>query len=490
MAAIRDEKELVRDVRRFMRFVRPDLDTSEVSLINHLVFFPASIAGSMIFDRADEVQALQLLASLTGTALEDEASNFGFGRRTGTRARVDVIFFTVTQPTGEIVIPAGTIVSTVSFNLGRAILYRTLATRRIPAGGASQAFFVTDRQRWESDPVPAEAVETGIDSTVGDNRITVVQGSVPGIDGVFNPAASTPGKDIETDDVLRDRVQRKRMGAERNLRKGAESFLLNTRPYQDAKAIRTDEDQSERANGVDVFVIDDSLTETSQTFTHQSTIDVYALAARPVLEVIGVSGAGGDGGLGSTLTENEDFYFERDVTFTQRLSAKSSDRIRLTGSGHRKIAENELFIVQYTFVPEIANGQADLDAEDTQILSANLLIKKAIRFDVDIRAAITFFAGIGDPDEQKERIQLALIDFFQSFRLGAPIQESDIIGVIQSGLSGLAIQSIDQVIIREITATSEFGEVRKLSDDPTGEQITFDSKEYCRLATVSFTTIT
>lgn len=485
MTAILDEKELNRDVRRFMRFVRPDLDTSEVSLINHLVFFPAAIVGKMLFDRLRDMQDLQLLDRLTTGQLDDEASNYGLVRKEGTRARVDVVFFTLTLPVADIVIPAGTLVSTVPFSLGRAISYRTLATRRLLSGSGAQSFFVTDHNRWESDPVPAEAVEPGLDSVLGENRISVIQGTVAGIDGVYNPRASSTATDAESDDRLRERIARKRLGAERNLRRGLESYLLNTYSFVDAAVIRVDDPDSERSDGVDVFVIDDSVTEISETLAHALGKDVYSLSSRPVLEVLGIAGTAG-----ATLIDGTDFYFERDVSFTQRLSAKSSDRIRLTIEGHQKLADGEPFVVLYTYSPVIANAQADIDTDATQILTANPLIKKATRFDLEVRAAVTFFAGAGDVNEQKERIRLALVNFFDAFRLGTPIQGSDVIGVIQFGLSGFTIQSVDQVVLRDVIATSEYGEVRKLSDDPNGEQIQFNEKEYCRLATVTFTTIT
>jgi len=491
MAEIKDEIQLLSEVRRFLRNVRPDIDTSPNSVVSNLVLFPASISGKLIFSQLDIVQELQVISTLTGEDLDEEAGNYALTRKSGRRSRGSAVFFTSTAPTADLEIPAGTLVSTVTFNLTQQVTYRTVATRTMPGGIGATPFFHSDTQRYETDPVPIEAVEIGTKGNIGEARISSVQGAVAGIEGVYNPDAVTGGTDRESDQVLRERVLRRARGRERNIRRGLESYLVNNFDFFDARVLRTDDTQSERANGIDAFVIDDSLAEITQTFIHDPTLDVYGLGAqversrvaKPMLAVLIVRGEAA-----GTLSEGTHYEVERDSTSILRFSMRALERLRILPAGHVALSEGEVFTVTYSFASEVSRAQIDIDTPENQILTANPLVKRGIRFGVEMRAAVTFFGGV-DIEVESEKIRLALSLFFDLFRLGDPIQVSDVIVVIQTGVSGVRVQSVDQVIIREITATDEFGNIRRITDDPAGEMIEFSEKEYARFESIAISTV-
>ena len=488
MAEIKNEKQLVTELRRFLRHIRPDLDTSPNSIFSNLILIPAAIAGRVIFDELGRVQDLQVLSNVTEGDLDREAENYGLERKKGRRSRGFVVFYARSAPTTDVVIPSGTLVSTPTFNINQVISYRTMATVTLPGGAGASSFFVRDKQRYETLPVPVEAVAPGLNGTIGPNRITLIQGVVSGIDGVYNPDAITGGQDRETDDVFRARIRRRFLGREKNIRKGVESILLDTYDFEDARVIRPLDDESERVEGVDVYVIDSSQSERTQLVTHRNAKDVYQLDSSPMLEVLAV--AGQEHGL---LEEGTHYWVERDTETTSlRLSTRAFDVVRISPTGHSLLSDGEQVAINYTYANEIARAQQDLDLPPQNVLTSDILIKKAIRYGVSIKAGVTFFGGV-DEDVERAKIELSLSTFFDRFNIGDPLQLSDLIVAIESGIADLRIQSVDQVIIRDVRATNEFGDEKVLSFDPldqsTNQSITFGSREYARLDSVEFSTI-
>lgn len=480
MVAIPTTSDLIERARRNVRYLRPDIDTSQEGIATRAHFFPAAQVASLVFKLLDRVQDIQILENQSDADVDAEATNYGLIRGSGKRAKTTVVFFTYTAPVDDIRIPAGTIVTTSTVSLGKVVAFRTLATRTLPGGVSAEAFFRRDVSRWETDPIPVEAVDPGTSGIVGEGRITIVQAAITGIDGVLNRSASSGGTDRETTAQLRARISRKRLGAERNLRRGLEAFVADNYAFDDANAVRPDDGDSERSDGVDVWVIDDSTSETEEVFAHYSTVDLYALSFGPMLLVSAVTGT--SAGL---LTQGADYQVERDVTTYSRLSTRASDRIRLTPAGHTKLAQGEVITVVYSYANAVHDAQEALEQDDVAMLTADPLVKRAIRWDFTIRAAVTFFAGV-DQNVERQRVQLALAQFGSALNLGGPVQESDLVVTIETGVAGVAIQSVDQVVIRDVTATSELGEVRRLSDDPIGQTITMGPHEYARFASIAF----
>lgn len=481
MVAIPNEQDLLARTRRFLRFIRPDIDASDDSITSRFHLYPAAIAGKIAFKALADVQGLQLLDRLTGTDLDAEGTNYGLVRASGKRAKgPSAVFYTYTAPTADIVIPAGQIITTSNVSLGKAISFRTLSSRKLPGGAAANSYYKPDTRRWETPPIPIEAVDPGAQGIVGPNRITLVQGSLPGIDGVTNPLATSGGTDQESDEQFRARISRRRLGPERNIRRGLEAYVGDTFGFEDSHAVRSDDEGVERPDGTDVWVIDDSVSEVTGALTHYAAVDIYVLPHRPVLAISALTSASA-----GALIEGTDYDLERDVRTFNRFSSRSSDRIRILPAGHLKLADGESATVVYSYANMVEDAQTAIDEDDARILTADPLVKRAIRFDVSIRAVVTFFAG-SDPDQERARVQLALSQLLSSGGLKAPIQASDLVVAMESGVAGVEITSVDQVILRSVVATSELGEVRAIADDPDSEQIVLAGNEYARFGDIVF----
>lgn len=487
MAEIKNERELVEDLRRFIRNVLPGLDISKYSTISDLVLVPIAVGGRLLRLNLDTIQQLMLLGNVSGIDLDREAENHSLTRKGGTRSTGRARLYTTVRPSNDVTIPAGTLVSTVVFQLDQTLVYQTTATRTLSGGSGATSFFSLDTQRYEID-VPIEAVEPGVKSNIGADKIQIINGSISGIEGVTNPDAVTGGRDRETDDLLRFRIRKKILGSERNIRKGLESYLIDNFDFFDASAARVDDQDAERPDGVDVYVIDDSIEETTDTFSHAQGLDTYTLTRRPVIQVSGVAGE-----TAGVLEEGVHFEVEIDSTSLYRRSPRALDQVRILPAGHMLLEQGEFITVVYSYNDEIARAQDDLNDERIHLLTTNPLIKKAIRFDLDIQVGVSFLAGSAiNTNAEQSKIELALSTLLDDYHLADPAQVSDFVVAIQTGVPGIEIRSVDQVIIRRMLATSELGEERVIDADDGLEDtqsIDFSRKEFVRLGRVTFTKI-
>lgn len=484
MAEIRTEREILADLERFLRHIRPDLDTTRYGGVSDLVLVPVAIGARLLRGNLETIADLQLLSNVRGADLDREGENLGLTRKIGGRATGQVRFYAVDQPQADITIPAGTILSTVFFQLDQTISYQTTVTRTIPGGSGALAFKSTDTNRYEIS-VPVEAVDPGVRGNVGAGKIVTISGSITGIDGVENVSSIVGGRDRETDDVFRARIRRRMVGRERNLRRGIESYLINTFDFFDSSVIRIDDVDSDRSDGVDVYTIDDSTAEATTTFVHYEFQDTYVVPRRPLISVSGVAGESY-----GVLTQGIHYETERDTVSEYAYSTQARDQVRITPEGHRVLLDGEIITVVYEYASEVESAQTTLDLPENKTLTTNVIVKRAIRFDTVLRLAVTFFGGF-DVSIQQERIRLALGAWFDNLKLGDPVQISDIVVVVQTGVQGISIESVDQVIVREVSADNGLGDIRVIrgSTESSDDQIEFTRKEYARFSDIVFTSI-
>ncbi len=154
-------------------------------------------------------QALNLtptqVQQLINDAFTKLAGNFNKQRLPAANATGQATFYVITKPVQDIVIPAGTIVSTVAdpTNNIASISFTTTATVVMVAANAS-SYFNPNTQRYEiSDFI--RAVVLGSAGNVPAETITQVLSSVNAPVGVINPDATLFGTDIETNFDLAQR---------------------------------------------------------------------------------------------------------------------------------------------------------------------------------------------------------------------------------------------------------------------------------------------
>ncbi len=165
------------------------------------------------------------VGSAGGRDLDQIAALVGVTRRRRLAATGSVVFARSTPAPADVTINAGTRLSTAQ---PPAMLFETTADRTLQRGNLSVE-------------VPVVALESGAAGVVGAGAISVVNRPILGIDSVANPQPTRFAGADETDDALRDRVQRAHEGAGLATT-GALLSALTTLPGLREKDVRIAED--------------------------------------------------------------------------------------------------------------------------------------------------------------------------------------------------------------------------------------------------------
>jgi len=124
----------------------------------------------------------------TGEYLDKHAQMRFLSRKQGEKARGSVTFYLSEMQTEDVIVPAGTVVTTASL-----VRFQTLEDAVIGAGSLSAQ-------------APAEAEEAGAHGNVPAGMVTKMPQMPVSVTGCENPAAFTGGADGESDETLRQRV--------------------------------------------------------------------------------------------------------------------------------------------------------------------------------------------------------------------------------------------------------------------------------------------
>ena len=173
------------------------------SLLKEALFLPSN-------DRVQEIIDL---------SFDRLASNFGVTRRTGTRARGEVVFFTRTQPVADLVIPLGTIISSGS------VEFRTTSQGYIPLNGFASYYNPTNN-RYEVT-IPIRASDTGSFGNVTAGEITTIISPIRGLE-VVNTAETYGGLSLESNLALSIRAQQAISSIDTGTSQGYYSLVSNS----------------------------------------------------------------------------------------------------------------------------------------------------------------------------------------------------------------------------------------------------------------------
>lgn len=462
MVDIKTKETLVDELRRFLRIYNRSIDTSDNSLTKDIILLPYSIGGQGIMDQVEIARDLKILSKISGSDLDDMATNYKLERLTGTVATVTLTFYVVAEPAADIVIPQGTQASTINSLFVAPNNYTTQSEARFTANSAN-LYYSFDRDRYEF-PVSAVCETLGVAGNVSSDYISKLSSSITGIDGVTNLTAATGGMDEENDDDLRTRIQAAILGRDLNTVNGLRLYATSL-GFLDAYPVRSDSTESERNVGVDVFVINSSSDVESDTFMYDPSQDIYYFSKRPILAVTSVVGST----LG-TLSPSQ-YSVNTDNSTAYRRSVYAQDYIRINaGTG---IPYGEQITVTYTYASLIVNAQSTLDLNENKVLTADVVLKRAYPCYLYFNATLTLKANADGPTT-RNTVKGAISSLLSTYRLGDDIQKSDLTVACQSGYGEYPVYSVDAVVINSYYLVDEFGTTYL----PTNEIITLTRKQY------------
>lgn len=459
---VKSSATLLAELRAFLRAYNKNLDTGDTSLSKDLILTPYSIAGNAVMGQVEIARNLHLLSKQSGADLDNEATNYGLERLGGTYSTVRLTFWSSTEPTDDVVIPAGTLAQTAGTAFVSSVIFSTVSDTTFPAASVA-AYYSYDRSRYEFT-VDAQCNEVGSNGNIGSNLISIMVNPVNGIRGVTNLNASSGGADQEDDDDLRKRIKDAMSGRDLNVPNGVRKYTVTEGGFRDALPVRVEDIEAERAWGIDVFVVAPYTKSITETFTYYPNTPRFYLANSPVREITAVVAS-----IGPIRASNYDINI--DNTTPLRRSQYAMDYIEIRNSA--SLPPGTTVEVTYTYVEDIRTMQKNFTTDDNQVLTADIIVKRAFPVSLYLNATLTLTLNADGPTT-RTRCRNALIQFMDTYRLNMPIQKSDLIVVLQQGYGDFPVDAVDAVIINSFYVKDEFGNVTQ----PVDEVISIGKKYY------------
>jgi len=222
----RTEADIIRELEQSIQSTDTTLDVSQGPLPD---VFIRPQAGQLAIS-SEEAESLRQLftldfeASATDDEVRNALANYASSPGEGIKSRHVQYFLRFTRPTGDISIPAGTLVS----NLNGDLVYRVVTSGTITAQSAGN-FFNPSRNAYELGLV-VEAVGVGEDFNLPKLRINTIITIIDGIDTTENRSASTGGKTKETKAQQAARLKTSLLGRNLGSPGGIKDLITNSLP--------------------------------------------------------------------------------------------------------------------------------------------------------------------------------------------------------------------------------------------------------------------
>lgn len=238
----------------------------------------------------------------------------------------------------------------------------------------------------------------------------------------------------------------KKVGTDRGVVYGMRGYLLKL-GFLDANIVRVEQPGYERAAGADAFVIDFSSGAATDTFPYYSSQSRYYFSKRPALAVSSVIAAS----YGPLPVSQYNVHI--DQTSPERRSVDADDYIEFVSPA---IPDGTSVTVTYNYSVAIYQAQQTLDLVLQKLLDVDMLLKRAYPCYLYLTAALTLKANADGPST-RNKIRNALSQYMATYRLGAPVQESDLVIVLQDGYGDFPVDSVDAVQISNFYLIDELG---------------------------------
>lgn len=215
--------------------------------------YKQTLKDALFLDTDTQVQ------TLIDQAFERLAGNLGITRRSGVKARGEVVFYTVSAPTYDLDIPQGQIVSSGS------IQFRTITSGTISSSNAAN-YYNPLTKRYETT-LTIEAQDTGSQGNLTSGKIT--QGAPLGL-RVTNTAPTFGGTDSETNGEVASRALSYVSSVDNGTKAGYERIARESAGVQSYSVIGAGDDFMVRDKGlggkVDIWVRGEVLNEVTDIY--------------------------------------------------------------------------------------------------------------------------------------------------------------------------------------------------------------------------------
>jgi uncharacterized phage protein gp47/JayE len=250
--------EILANMRVNLGKNRPDLESTEGTVVSD-IFEPIADEAEDIYvdiEHNGVLGSFRYFDKMSKEELNDLAFNYGLTRNDALKSSGSVFFRTSTVPTKNILIPEGTIVTTEPDERLQKLSFITTAERTMTVDNIADFYNATSG--FYEVEVPIQALEAGESSNTGVGTIKLIEGSIPGINNVYNYTALTNGSDEESNEDLANRGLIALQGTAIGTEAAYISKMLENAFVFDALVVGPGDDLMVRDNGlggkVDVYV--------------------------------------------------------------------------------------------------------------------------------------------------------------------------------------------------------------------------------------------
>lgn len=415
------------------------------------------------------------------------------------------IFSRSNAPTTDIVILAGTRVSTVPQSNQPAIVASTQSTVTMFASQAA-SYLNPITGRWEI----TAAIKAVLPGSNGDQQagaFSVIVNQIDGITETRNPSKTEGGQDKESNASYAARISTAYSGSNIYTSPGRKSIALEQDNVNDAIVIGSGDPLMKRdlGNGgkVDIYVQtnnNDLLQVTDELHVYSGSIVDYVMDNQPVegnMEINPVAVKVFNGGsVVGTLVAGTHFNFVKDrdnvpVGNYKEWSSFAQDKITITAAGQTYIAGLGVVSdlgLSYTYDKRIGLIQAIFSADDGHALTEDVQVRKAKSAALNISMTVKLIDGFTLSDVQDSAASL-LSDLYSIDKqiLGLGGAKSKIITTVQNGGASIGV---DEIEVGTLTLTLDDGNddvaYFNYTVDAYGN-IDIDRNEFLQIGTVTLT---
>ncbi len=529
--ALRTFSEIQNDLIVFMLRQNTKIDVSDGQVIKDVsINAPASVMETL-FSNIEEVRNAQSILNASSMSTQDMnnlVANYGVTRKSATPSLGTVVFFTPTQPIADFEIPTGTRVATSASDNSPQTVFLTVNSVKFIAA-LEATYFNPDTGNWEIE-ANIQAEQGGTIGNVGPFTINqVVNFDLPF--KVVNKIASSGGTDQESNQDLAVRTINSFLGNNKGTRSGYLGTVLAQPNVLDALVEGPGDDLMVRDGGqggkVDIWTLTSSLSATELNKNSNSALTItwnnsqQALAGYqfnfpllPVdvdsaLTVVGTTSP--NNALNAvTLFESRNpapsgipyinqgefhYTFNKANNLDTAHSVEAGDNIiwnpntleqlRTFPSGLN--SGNSLQIdITYSYDKTINDLQTLIDDPSNKIITADVLVKEAIKVTIDIQADINLEPSFkSTPNTETQTVNSVIQAVTQSInnvKMGTKLEKSDIVQIIHN------VSGVDNVILNSVTITRILNPVYGIAPVEV-ENTTALANEYLSAGTITINSV-
>jgi len=299
------------------------------------------------------------------------------------------------------------------------IIYEARSTQSFSASDA-EVYLNPITNRYEF-PVTIQSVDTGTNTGVGKNKLTVLTSPITGITGVTNNASISNGLSAESNTEFLTRLVNTFIGRTRYARSGLEAFL--SQYYNDFKIVDANSEYFTRSrypSGVDVYYPFRSPIVVSEIFTvpYANYTQGFILSNQPAVSIETV--------IGDVTGDITNYTFAKDSGILKN-STRGADGITFSDSG----ISDATVTVTYTYNSFLTEVQNDLDVVATKDFGQDILVRESTRVSINTVLKIQLVPG-AVLDTVKGTITTAINTHINSLAQGGDVEKLQILQVAKT----------------------------------------------------------